>query len=78
MVENAEVAAWHLGSWDGFDGARGSKAVDGAKLSEGAGEGLWTRADQIFHSVIGAGSAYGSEHRGSGRNPIPREGLGYS
>lgn len=43
------------GCWDGFSGVMGSKATrktDGAKLSEGAGEGLWKGTNQIFHTVL--------------------------
>lgn len=48
------VAASRLwGRWDGIGG--GSKAAqktDRAKLSEGAGEGMWKGTDQIFHTVL--------------------------
>lgn len=49
------AASQPRGRWDGFGGVRASKAMqekDGAKLSEGAGEGLWKGTNQIFHTVL--------------------------
>lgn len=49
------AASQPQGCWDGFGGERESKAVqkmDGAKLSKGAGAGLWKGTNQIFHTVL--------------------------
>lgn len=43
------------GRSDGFGGGKGKQSgakTDRAKLSEGAGEGMWKGTDQIFHTVL--------------------------
>lgn len=39
--------------WAGGGGeSKAAQKTHGAKLSEGAGEGLWKGTDQIFHTVL--------------------------